>query len=223
MIDDENYFYELLTSQEDAHTCAQLSADVFTKTNPITMAHGVTFEQHFKEISLPLINKVLDEHLSFIARNRTTQEIIGCIIIGDFYLQRLDHKPYTGFYSLGNLFEELDDMFVNGLYEELKPNTILQIKLTVTKETEISKGLATRLSQIACEYARRTRHFQYAHVQVTHPATQHIYLNKFHGKIVSEIDPTTWIWKQGGNTMPYKDWTIRSLSNILFSLDNLET
>jgi hypothetical protein len=74
------------------------------------MSHGVTTEQHFESISSPLINKVLDEHLSFFARHRTTQEIVGFVTASDFYLERLHRKPYTGFYSLGSLFEELDDV-----------------------------------------------------------------------------------------------------------------
>jgi hypothetical protein len=110
-------------------------------------------------------------------------------------------------------------MFVNNLDEELKPNMILHIGLIATKESELVKGLATRLSQIVCEHAHQTRGFRYGHVQVTHPATKHIFLKKFNGKIVSEIDPTTWIWKRNGNIMPYKEWNTGPLPNILFSLN----
>lgn len=60
------------TSSKDARICAQISANSFTKLNAITMSHGVTTEQHFESISSPLINKVLDEHLSFFARHQTT-------------------------------------------------------------------------------------------------------------------------------------------------------
>jgi hypothetical protein len=219
MTDDANYSYEVLTSNDDARVCAQLSANSFTKSNAITMFHGATTEQHFEKISLPVINKVLNEHLSFFARHRITQEIVGCIIVGDFYLNRLRHEPYTRFHSFADFIEELSDMFVSNLEEELKPNTILHISLMATKESEVGKGLATRLSQLACEHARQTRGFRYAHVQVTHPAIKHIYLKKFKGKIVSEIDPTTWVWQRNGNIMPYKEWTIGPLPNILFSLN----
>ena len=215
----ENYSYEVLTSNEDARVCAELTTDSFTKTNTITMSHGVTTQEHFEKISFPLINKALHQHLSLFARDQTTQEIVGCIIVTDFYLDQLYHQPYTGSYTLGYLFEELTEMFISNLHEELKPNTILYISLIATKQSQIGKGLATRLSQLACQHARQKHGFRYALVQVTHSATKHIYLKKFNGKVVSEIDPTTWIWKKGGNIIPYKEWTTEPLPNILFSLD----
>jgi hypothetical protein len=222
MTDDQNYSYEVLTTNEDARTCAQLISNVFTKSNAVTMSYGMTTEEHFEETSLPLVNNVLDEHLSFFARDKTTQEIVGCIITNDFYLSWLSHDLSTAIHSLTDLFYELDDMFVNNLDEELKPNTILQIGLMAIKEGEADKGLATHLSRVACEHARQTRGFRYAHVQPTHPATKHIYLKKFNGKIVSEIDPTTWIWQRGGNTIPYREWITESIPNILFSLNKTE-
>jgi hypothetical protein len=222
MTDDQNYSYEVLTTNEDARTCAQLISNVFTKSNAVTMSYGMTTEEHFEETSLPLVNNVLDEHLSFFARDKTTQEIVGCIITNDFYLSWLSHDLSTAIHSLTDLFYELDDMFVNNLDEELKPNTILQIGLMAIKEGEADKGLATHLSLVACEHARQTRGFRYAHVQPTHPATKHIYLKKFNGKIVSEIDPTTWIWQRGGNTIPYREWITESIPNILFSLNKTE-
>jgi hypothetical protein len=57
---------------------------------------------------------------------------------------------------------------------------------------------------------------------VTHPAAKHVYLKKFNGTIVAEIDPTTWVWKRGGNIMPNKQWTSRPISSISFSLHELE-
>ncbi len=111
---------------------------------------------------------------------------------------------------------------MNNFEEELKPNRILYIELTVTKDSEIGKALATHLSQLACEHAHRTQGFCYAYVQVTHHATKHIFLKKFNSTIVAQIDPTTWVWKRGGNIMPYKQWTIGSISSILFSLHESE-
>jgi hypothetical protein len=221
-MNDQNYSYEVLTSNEDARACAQLISNVFTKSNEVTMSYGMSTEQHFEETSLPWVNKVLEEHLSLFARNRTTQEIVGCIINSDFYLTCFHHDPNVSAHSLSDFFDELDDMVVSSLNEELKPNMILHIALTATKENEGGKGLATHLSRLACKHAQQTRGFRYAHVQPTHPATKHIYLKKFNGKIVSEINPTTWVWKKGGNIIPYKEWTTGSIPNILFSFDESE-
>ncbi len=52
-------------------------------------------------------------------------------------------------------------MFVSNLDGELKSNTTLHISSKATKESEIGKGLATRLSQLVCEHARQTRNFRY--------------------------------------------------------------
>jgi hypothetical protein len=99
------------------------------------MSREITTEHHFEQISLHFILKVLDEHLSFFARQRATQEIVGCIIAGDFYLSRLHQKPYTGFDAFTDLLKKLDDMFVRDLGEELKPNMVLDISIQATTES----------------------------------------------------------------------------------------
>jgi hypothetical protein len=69
---------------------------------------------------------------------------------------------------VGGSFEGTRQHILNNFEEELKPNRILYIELIATKDSEVGKGLATHLSQLACEHAHRTRGFCYAYVQVTH-------------------------------------------------------
>ncbi|CAF4569618.1 unnamed protein product, partial [Rotaria sp. Silwood2] len=183
----------------------------------------------FQEVSWPLITRALKEHLSFLARHRASGEIIGAIFAHDIYMARKEH-PYNATSSPAtipfvDLLDEMDHIFVcQDFGQELKPNMVLQITTGATRAAHCGKGVASRLRAAMCDHARDTKGFQYALVQVSNPATRHIYTKKMGGKELTIIDPRTWMWKKkdDGLSRPYKNYEGGSIPNILIKLTPAE-
>ena len=218
-----DYLYEILVTTEDIEMCARIAAESFTESNPFTRFHGFTFDHFYEHVSVPLMNELINERLSMLARNRYTRQIVGCVIAGDLYLERLRYKPDSGSFAIGDLLNELDEMFIRSNTSregQLKPNLILHISLVATKLSEIGKGIMSQLIYQVCRNAQKTGGFKYAYAQITHPASRHIFEKKLGAKIVSHIDPTTWLWKRRGDTCPYpyKEWTGGPIVNIRLAL-----
>ncbi len=66
---DEEYSYEVIQSESDAHECAQLIAEEYTNHNPLTRFDGVTSRCFFYAYLYPLLNRVLREGLSLLRWN----------------------------------------------------------------------------------------------------------------------------------------------------------
>ncbi|CAF1531989.1 unnamed protein product [Rotaria sp. Silwood1] len=224
MIDDE-YTYEVITTRNDASLCAQLVAEEYVVHNPLAAFDHIPSDWFFNNVSWPLFADVVDEQLSFLVRHRISGEIVGAIAAGDLFLFHEKHPydptgPPTKF-GAGDLFDELDHLFISRDFgQELKPNLVLQITITVVRAQHSGKGVASRLSIAMCEHARNTKGFEYAFVQAAHPATQQLYVNKMSGQIVTIVDSTTWLWKKkdDGLSRPYKDYKGGLISNILINL-----
>jgi hypothetical protein len=227
MTDDE-YVYELITNETDARVCAQLIAEEFSAHNPITIFDRITSQCFFEECSWPLMKDMLNEQLSFLARHRSSGEIIGAIVAGDLYTYHHQH-PYNALslpqtIPVSDLLDEMDDRFISHDFgEELKANLVLQITVGAVRAQHSGKGVASQLNIIMCNYARDEKGFQYAIVQVTNPITRHIYVNKMGGQELTIIDPTGWIWKKknDGLLCPYKDYKGGSIPNILIKLTSI--
>jgi hypothetical protein len=223
---DSEYIYEIIINDNDACYCAQLIAEEFSAHNPITLFDQITPKHFYHACSWPLMKDMLTEHLSFLARLRSTGEIIAATIAGDLYLQhQKKHVSDTSNYStripVDDLLNEMDHLFISQDFgEELKENMVLHVALGAVRAEHSGKGIASEMRKIMCENAREKKGFEYLLVQTTSPATRHIYLNKMNGKEVTTIDPTTWIWKKEseGFTYPYKDYKGGSIPNILVKL-----
>ncbi|UJR20105.1 hypothetical protein I4U23_023239 [Adineta vaga] len=225
MADDE-YLYEVINSEKDARLCAQLIAEEFTTRHPITLFDRLTSRAFFEEHSWPLLNDVFDEKLSFLARERSSGEIIGTIIAGDLYLNQQkypydsSHPPKT--LPLNDLYDELIDRFIHSDFDrELKPNIILHILIIAVRADHTGNGVATRLHTLSCEQARNSKGFQYAFVRATNPIVQHIYVNKMNGKQLTTIDPMNWRWKKKTDRLlyPYNNYQDEVIANILIELN----
>jgi hypothetical protein len=101
---------------------------------------------------------------------------------------------------------------------------VLHITTGATRAGHAGKGVASRLRAAMCDHARDTKGFQYALVQVSNPATRHIYTKKMGGRELTVIDPRTWVWKKkdDGLSRPYKDYEGGSIPNILLKLERVE-
>jgi hypothetical protein len=220
---DSNYLYELITSENDARYCAQLLAEEFSSHNVITLFDRKTSKEFFDDCSWPMMSDVLHEQLSFLVRNRLTNEIIGVILAGDLFLQHEKNlaNPTAHSIPIDDLIDEMDHLFVTKDFGQvLTMNMVLHIGLCAVRFEHSGHGIANRLRQIVCDYARMERKFQYVLVQTTSQATRHIFVNKMNGKEVTIIDPTTWIWKKAKEESycPYKDYQGGLIPNILVKL-----
>lgn len=222
------YTYEVIDNENDARECARLLSEEFIAHNQMIIFDQLTAERMFEEDSWPTMSDVLDERLSFLARDRSTGKIVATICAGDLYLAQEKH-PYdprgpSSKIPFFDLLEEMDQIFIQrDFQQELKPNMVLQIIMGASRAEYAKKGVGTGLRTFMCDYARDVRGFRYALAQTTHPATRHIYLNKMAGKELTIIDPTKWIWKKKGNDVrPYENYTGGSLPNILIELTSEE-
>lgn len=219
------YEYEIIKNERDARLCAQLTAEEFTGHNPITFFHNLTSDILFNQRAWPLLADVVDEQLSFLARHRSSGEIVAAAIAGDLFLAH-SKRPYNvespaHFLAMGDLFHEIDHLFISRDFgKELQPNLVLNIIATAVRGEHSGQGLASQLTKMLCDHARKSKGFQYAFVQSTHPAARHIYLNKMCGRQVSLIDPTIWLWKKKFDRLlyPYKDYSDDLIENILIEL-----
>ncbi|CAF4908351.1 unnamed protein product [Rotaria sp. Silwood1] len=229
MADSHEYVYEVIDNKTDAHTCAQLIAEEFAAHEPISVFDQITPQSFFDEVSWPSITEILDERLSFLARHRSSGEIIAAIFASDLFLAH-ETRPYKASdppaaIPFIDLLDEMVDSFVRQDFsQELKPNMVLHIMVGATRAHHSGKGVASRLRAAMCNHARDTKGFQYALVQVSNPATRHIYTKKLGGKELTIIDPRTWMWKKkdDGLSCPYKDYNGESIPNILIKLTSVE-
>jgi predicted GNAT family acetyltransferase len=191
----------------------------YADTESFTRFRAANAEDYYARTVLPRVLILLDEHLSFFSRHQTTGEIVGYVLAGDFYLDRLRFDPTkSGHYPFGDLINELDETLLRDLGKELRPNLHLRISHTGTKTDLAGKGICSRLTKLVCDNARKTHGFKYVHVNVTSPTTRHIYLNKMNGKSVTEIDPVSWVWTKGDGRCPFKDCRDEPIANILVIL-----
>ncbi|CAF1337436.1 unnamed protein product [Adineta ricciae] len=223
---DSEYAYETVTNENDARECARLIAEEFCAHNPITCFDQISSECFYDQCSWPLMKDMLVEHLSLLARHRSTGEIIGATIAGDFFLEYQrkhlrDISNLSSTIAIDNLLDEMDDLFVTRDFgQELQSNMVLHVPLCAVRSQHGGKGIVTRMIQNVCDNARQKQGFQYLLGQTTHQATRHVWIKNLGGKEVTIVDPTTWIWKKNGkdSSCPYKDYEGGSIPNILVKL-----
>jgi hypothetical protein len=224
MTDDDKYVYEVIDNEINARICAQLLADEFVSREPMTNFISISSKDFFDEVAWPSMVDALDERLSFLARDRSSGKIVAAMIATDLYFEHEKHlyeaSGLPACIPVLDMLDEMENIFIQRDFgQELKPHMVLHIWMGATLVEHSNKGVGTQLRTVAMDHARKVKGFQYVYVQATSPTTQHIYL-KMGGKIVTEVDPTTWIWKKKDNRIsyPYKEYKKGSIPNILVKL-----
>jgi len=93
MANNDEYEIALIENETDARLCAQLMAEEFSSNNALSIYNKQTPEFLFNKWLWPLISDVMNQHLSFLARHRSTNEIVATVIAADLYLFYKMH-PY---------------------------------------------------------------------------------------------------------------------------------
>ena len=101
---------------------------------------------------------MFDEKLSFLARHRSSDEIIGTILAGDLHKYHHRHSynelSCSQTISASNLLDEMNNLFVSKDFgQELTPNIVLYITVGVVHAEYSDKGVASQLNIIMCNYA----------------------------------------------------------------------
>jgi hypothetical protein len=225
MNSNNEYEIGIIENETDALLCSRLIVEELALHNPLLAFNQITSEQLFNKRLWPLMMDVLNENSSFFVRHRLINEIVVAIIASDLFLYCEKH-PYHSSNAISNnpmedLFDEMRNRFVyHDLDQKLKPNMVLRIAAGATQSQHSGKGLASKLHQYLCDYARDNKGFQYAFIQTIHPATRHIYINKMNGKEMTTIRPENWLWNKKGNGLlcPFKDYRSGPIVNILLKL-----
>lgn len=220
---DKEYTYEIIANDNDAREAAQLIAEEFAAHNPITRFDRIPPQQFYDVCAWPIMQQAWPEGLSFLARQRSTGQIVAATTAGDLYLQHQNQQPAERLHEIAvdDLLSEMDHLFVSRDFgEELKANMVLHITLGAVRNAHAGKGIASELRKTLCDYARERNGFEYVLVQTTNPATRHIYLNKMNGKEMTVVDPTNWRWRKNDEEWiyPYKDYQGGLIPNILVRL-----
>ncbi|CAF3429737.1 unnamed protein product [Rotaria sp. Silwood1] len=211
---------------DDARICVQLLAEEFSQHERLTSFCKIPAQSLFDGL-WSAVKNLLDQRLSFLARHRPSGEIVGAILADDFYEKHKNYSPDSppAPYPIRDFANELNNQFIhNDFNQELKPHLVAYIWLGATRAQHTGKGVGSRLRTMVCNQAR-IQGFQYVLVQVSSPATRHIYTKKLGGKELSVIDPRMWIWKKKGDgSCPFKDCPGDPIPNILIRLtsDNSE-
>lgn len=221
----DEYIYEVISNESDAYTCARLIAEEFCAHNPITLFDRVTTECFFEHVSWPLMKDMFEEGWSFLARHRSSGEIVGGVVAGDMFTHHQKHPSPASHapqaIAVNDLLDEMDQLFIaRDFGQELQPNLVLHITVAAVRAQHSGKGVMSQLNAAMCDHARQQGGFRYAMVQVTNDATRHVYIKKMKGVEVTTVDPTTWVWKQNGDgtARPYQDYHGGTIPNILITL-----
>lgn len=225
----DEYSIVPIDNADDARHCAEFLAVEFVRSNPLSICLGSSIEHIFDEWLWPLMIDSLHDKLSFLVRDRQTNEIIAAIVANDMfhYCEKYPHHPsnFPSADPVTDFFAETRHDFVkNELGQLLKENLIVNIAAGATKSSYTNRGVAVKLRQYLCEYARDYRGFQYAFVQIAHPATRHIYVNKMNGKITRSLDPGKWFLErisQYDQSSPLKNYHDEPIDNILIELNQI--
>ena len=163
--------------QDSAEEAANLLVAVFNEREPL--AHLDSSDpQEFSEYILYLSHKCAEEGLGFIAREMSSNEIIGVVLSSD--LSESVNAEKSPDETLENPISALihslnSSYFTKGTLEE---NTYLNIKFVATNGDFKGKGVVTELIS-TCIKAAQERGFKYAQAEATGNISQHIFTSRF--------------------------------------------
>ena len=154
-----------------------LLVDVFTSSEPLTTAIGITADEFYSFAEI-ICKRAIINNLSHIAINTETSEVLGAVISEDWATQLSE--------DAGNFHQKFDIMFalVKDLHEQYETTRkvvrgkLLHIFLLAVKEQYRNKGIARNLLAENIERARQ-ENFSGAVIEVTGQISQ--YLARYHG------------------------------------------
>ena len=171
----EGVQYELFDINE-LHEMAVMTAEAFSRYEPVTSALGISVEDFTDFVKL-LGPKVEYEELTVIARSQDTKQIIGAMIADDFAIEQPEEIRRLGdkFEPVWAILDELDTRYKQGMV--FPKGKYLHLLLGAVNHQHNGKNIAKNLIKICLENGVR-KGYKRGFGEATGVVSQHI-LRKF--------------------------------------------
>jgi len=168
----EGVQYELFDIS-DIHEMAAMTADTFSRYEPVTSSLGISLDG-FSDFVRLLGPKVDQEELTVIARNQDTNQIIGAMVTDDFAVEPPEELRHLSdnFEPLWAVLDELDSQYKQG--RALPKGEYLHLFLLAVDPRQSGKNIAQKLVQTCLENGIR-KGYKTGVVEATGVISQHIF------------------------------------------------
>ena len=160
-----------LLEDEDLAEMAQVIGQVFSRSDPLGVAIGMT-EEELESFVLVFGNKAVAEGLTIIARNHSG-ELVGAMFTDDFGtpLPEIENLP-ASFAPVGALLERLDDEYLHT--QTIVEGSHAHLNMLAVLPTLAGRGMAQNLVKLCMENAAQ-RGYRLAVTEANGPISQHIF------------------------------------------------
>jgi len=160
-----------LLENEDLAEMAQVIGEVFSRSDPLGVAIGMTAEE-LESFVLVFGTKAVAERLTIIARGRSG-ELVGAMFTDDFGTPppELENLPGS-FAPVGALLESLDEEYLHT--QTIVEGSHAHLNMLAVLPTLAGKGIAQNLLKLCMENAAK-RGYRFAVTEANGPISQHIF------------------------------------------------
>lgn len=160
-----------LLENEDLTEMAQVIGQVFSRSDPLGVAIGMT-EEELESFVLVFGTKAVAEGLTIIARNHAG-ELVGAMFTDDFGtpLPELENLPMS-FGPVGALLENLDEEYRGT--QTIVVGSHAHFNMLAVLPARAGRGIAQNLVKLCMENARKCG-YRFAITEANGPVSQHIF------------------------------------------------
>jgi len=178
-----NIQYCVLNS-EHLEVAFELATEIFIKGSTLHVALGIGLDEYREYLKEPF-HEMVNEGLSVVAIDDTSNVVVGCIIASDFY-HHLDTaiSPVEKFAPLGALGNALARQYLE--QREITEGQVVLSDMAVIASKLSGKGVYQQLKKLCHENARE-KGFERIVGELSSEATQHVVLNKLGHQKIAEI------------------------------------
>jgi len=163
----------------------QCVSEVFVEREPMSVHLGITLDE-FLVFARAFYPGVMQEGLSFVARDAASGEVVGVRVSEDYFQEEMPEieglSPKFGplFALLEALGKQAYDM------RDIQPGKYVHLFMVAVKSNYAKRGIAPTMNKIFFSHVKN-RGFTHAMTEPTGEISQHILLNKFGFKKMAEI------------------------------------
>ncbi len=156
----------------------------FISGSVLHRAAGIEYDQYIEYMRQPF-NAMVDEDISFIAIEKESDAIVGCLVAGDFALHTSEVQTVPEFIKpVAALLAELEKPYRKTRMPQL--GSVLVVDLAVVSNRVKGQGIYTRLRGLAHDVGR-DKGFEFVVGELSSLATQKMCVGKMGHRIMSEI------------------------------------
>ncbi len=162
-----------LAEEPDVDEMTGLLAGVFSRSEPLAVATGLTFDE-MQAIVGHLGRRIADAGLSVIARDQQSGRLIGASLTDDFAIpppDDIDVLPGK-FRPIAEVLEELDQQYRKA--HRLNPGEVLHLLMVAIAPDSGGKGVASMLLTLTLEHGKQKGYVK-AVGEATGKVSQHIF------------------------------------------------